>query len=214
MKIIYTLLGVVLVFATSCLSTKISASWKDPDYTGKKFEKILVWGLSDDISARATVEDEVAYFLNLEKIASVSGSDIAPPNRKALPHDIEESKAVLNKNGFDGVLTMGLIDKKEETRYVEGSGYYQPMAYGYYGSFYSYYPYMYGNVYQPGHYATSEHIYIETNLWDVETGKLVWSAQTETVDPSSIENFANSYARDIVGELIKKGIRDSHLGTY
>ncbi len=206
MKIIYTLIGAVLVFATSCLSTKISASWKDPDYTGKKFDKILVWGLSDNVSARATVEDEVAYFLNLEKIASVSGSDIAPPNRKALPHDIEESKAVLEKNGFDGVLTMGLIDKKEKTRYVEGSGHYQPMAYGYYGSFYSYYPYMYGNVYQPGHYESTQYVYIETNLWDVETGKLVWSAQTETIDPSSIENFANSYARDVVGELIKKGI--------
>ncbi len=204
MKIVYSLLA--LVIASSCSSTKISASWQSPDYTSKKFNKILVWGLSDNISARATVEDEVAYFLNLKKITSVSGSDIAPPNRKALPHDIDESKAILDKNGFDGVLTMGLIDKKEKTRYVQGSGYYQPMAYGYYGSFYSYYPYMYGNVYQPGHYATSEYIYIETNLWDVETGKLVWSAQTETVDPSSIENFANSYARDMVGELIRRGV--------
>ncbi|MCF6352618.1 MAG: hypothetical protein L3J06_06375 [Cyclobacteriaceae bacterium] len=206
MKIFYILLSTTLIFISSCSSTKMSASWKAPDYSGKKFDKILVWGLSDNVSARATVEDEVAYFLNLKKITSVSGSDIAPPNRKALPHDIEESKAILEKNGFDGVLTMGLIDKKEETRYVEGTGHYQPMAYGYYGSFYSYYPYMYGNVYQPGHYATSQHIFIETNLWDVETGKLVWSAQTETVDPSSIENFANSYARDVVGELIKRGV--------
>lgn len=206
MKISYLFLGIALLFVSSCLSTKMSASWTDPDYKGKNFNKILVWGLSDNVAARATVEDEVAYFLNVKNISSVSGSDIAPPDRKALPHDMEESKAILSKNGFDGVLTMGLIDKKEETRYVEGSGYYQPMAYGYYGSFYSYYPQMYGNVYQPGHYATSEHIYIETNLWDVSTGKLVWSAQTETVDPSSIDSFANSYARDIVGELVKRGI--------
>lgn len=206
MKTISIFLGIALVFASSCSSTKMSASWTDPNYKAKHFDKILVWGLSDNVAARATVEDEMAYFLNLKNISSVSGSDIAPPDRKALPHDIEESQAILERNGFDGILTMGLIDKKEKTRYVEGTGYYTPMAYGYYGSFYSYYPYMYGNVYQPGHYATSEHIYIETNLWDVTTGKLVWSAQTETIDPSSIDSFANSYARDIVGELIKRGI--------
>jgi len=206
MKTIYLFLGVALLFIASCSSTKMSASWTDPNYEGKHYEKLLVWGLSDNVSARATVEDEVAYFLNLKKITSVSGSDIAPPNRKALPHNVEESKAILEKYGFDGVLTMGLIDKKEKTSYVEGTGYYTPMSYGHYGSFYSYYPYMYGNVYQPGHYATSEHIYIETNLWDAKTGKLVWSAQTETVDPSSIENFANSYARDVVAEMIKRKI--------
>lgn len=206
MRSIYIFLGIALLLISSCSSTKMSASWTDPEFKGKNFNKILVWGLSDNVAARATVEDEVSYFLNVKNISSVSGSDIAPPNRKALPHNIVESKAILGKNGFDGVLTMGLIDKKEKTRYVEGSGYYQPMAYGHYGSFYSYYPHMYGNVYQPGHYATSEHIYIETNLWDITTGKLLWSAQTETVDPSSIDSFANSYARDIVGELLKRGI--------
>ncbi len=206
MKIRILLYFIGLILLNACSSTNISASWKAPDYTGKTFEKILVWGLSDNVSARATVEDEVAYFLNLKKITSVSGSDIAPPDRKALPHKMEDAKAILKKNGFDGVLTMGLIDKKEETHYVEGTGTYAPMAYGYYGSFYSYYPYMYGNVYQPGHYESSESIFIETNLWDVTTGKLVWSAQTKTVDPSSIENFANSYARDIVSEMIKRGV--------
>lgn len=203
---IFMFLGAAIIVLSSCSSTNVSASWKNPAYIGKNFNKILIWGLSDNVSARATVEDEMAYFLNLKKITSVSGSDIAPPNRKALPHTMEDSKKILDRNGFDGVLTMGLISKKEKTRYVQGSGVYTPMAYGHYGSFYSYYPYMYGNAYQQGHYETSEYIYIETNLWDVETGKLVWSAQTKTVDPSSIESFANSYARDIVSELIKREI--------
>ncbi len=205
MKFISIITAFALIGLAGCSSTNISASWKDPNYEGKTFNKILVWGLSDNVSARATVEDEVAYFLNLKKITSVSGSDIAPPDRKILPKDKETSKKILDRNGFDGVLTMSLLAKKEKTRYVQGTAY-TPMAYGYYGSFYSYYPYMYGNVYQQGHYETSEQIYIETNLWDVESGKLVWSAQTKTVDPSSIESFANSYARDIVSELIKREI--------
>ncbi len=210
MKLTYIFLGVALLLCSSCSSTNLSASWKNPDYTGKIFNKILVWGLSDNISARATVEDEVAYFLNLKNITSVSGSDIAPPNRKILPKRGEESKKILERNGFDGVLTMGLISRKEKTRYVQGSGIYTPMAHGYYGSFYSYYPYMYGSAYQQGHYEKSEYIYIETNLWDVETGKLAWSAQSKTVDPGSIQSFASSYARNIVTELLKGEIIIPH----
>ncbi|MCB0495350.1 MAG: hypothetical protein KDC79_04400 [Cyclobacteriaceae bacterium] len=205
MKAYYLVIAVVAYLVSGCSSTHSVATWKSPDYKGKQYNKLLVWGLSDNVSVRATVEDEVAYFLNEKKINSVSGSDIAPPDREALPKKMEEAKAMLEKNGFDGVLTMGLIDQKEKTRYVQGTNY-APMAYGYYNSFYSYYPYMYSSVYQPGHYETSQEIYIETNLWDVETGKLVWSQQTKTVDPSSIAGFANSYARGIVASLIKNGI--------
>ncbi|MCB0506446.1 MAG: hypothetical protein KDC58_13230 [Cyclobacteriaceae bacterium] len=207
MKRNHLLLAVILLGLFSCSSTHKVATWKSPDFEAKPYKKLLVWGLSDNVSVRATVEDEVAYFLNVKGIASVSGSDIAPPDRKALPNNIDDAKAVLEKNGFDCVMTMGLIDKKEKTRYVQGSSaYYSPMAYGYYGSFYTYYPYMYGNVYQPGHYETSQEVYIETNIWDVESGKLVWSQQTKTVDPSTVESFANSYARGIVGNLINEGI--------
>lgn len=210
MKACYFLLGGSMFLLLGCSSTHTVATWKSPNFEAKPYKKLLVWGMSDNVSVRATVEDDMAYFLNLKGIASVSGSDIAPPDRKALPKKMEDAKAILEKNGFDCVMTMGLINKKEKTRYVQGSGNYTPVAYGYYGSyygsFYSYYPYMYGNVYQPGHYEASQELYIETNIWDVKSGKLVWSQQSKTVDPGSVEKFANSYTRGTVNALIKEGI--------
>lgn len=114
MKRNHLLLAVILLGLFSCSSTHKVATWKSPDFEAKPYKKLLVWGLSDNVSVRATVEDEVAYFLNVKGIASVSGSDIAPPDRKALPNNIDDAKAVLEKNGFDCVMTMGLIDKKEK----------------------------------------------------------------------------------------------------
>ena len=80
------------------------------------------------------------------------------------------------------------------------------MSYGYYGSFYGYNSYMYGNVYQPGYYSSTEMIYLETNLWDVESGKLVWSGQSKSTSQGTVDKTANAYARAVVTELIKKGI--------
>ncbi len=189
-----------------CLSTKFSATWKAPDYEGKAYKQVLVWALSENVANRSTVEDEVTHFLNLKGVNTHSGADVLPFDRNTIPKDKQVVKQKLQKHGYDAVLTVGLKDVKEETHYVEGSGYYNPMAYGYYGSFYGYYPHMYGAVYQPGYYASTTNVYLETNLWDVETGKLVWSGQSKSEHQGSVDKTANAYARAVVSELINKKI--------
>ena len=201
-------LGIILILTAftfqGCMSTKFIATWKDPEYTGKEYKKLLVWALSDNVAARSTVEDEVTYFMNLKGVNAISGADILPYDRTTIPKDQKVVKQKLLDAGYSAVLTIGLIDVKEETRYVQGTGYYNPMSFGYYGSFYGYYPHMYGSVYQPGYYSSNTVVYLETNLWDVETGKLVWSAQSKSNEGSSVDKLANSYARAVVSELATK----------
>lgn len=203
------LLIALAVISQGCMSTKFQASWKAPDFSGKAYEQVLVWGLSDNVANRSTVEDEVTHFLNLKGINTHSGADILPYDRTIIPEDQEVIKRKLVEKGYDAVLTIGLKDIKEETHYVQGTGYYNPMSYGYYGSFYGYYPHMYGNVYQPGYYSSTEVIYLETNLWDVSSGKLVWSGQSKSTSQGTVDKTANAYARAVVSELIKKGILQS-----
>ncbi|MCF6352617.1 MAG: hypothetical protein L3J06_06370 [Cyclobacteriaceae bacterium] len=201
---------IILIIAAfvfqGCMSTKFSASWKSPDFDGKAYDQVLVWGLSDNVANRSTVEDEVTHFLNLKGVNTHSGADILPYDRTIIPEDQKIIKKKLVDKGYDAVLTIGLKDIKEETHYVQGTGYYNPMSYGYYGSFYGYSSYMYGNVYQPGYYSSTEYIYLETNLWDVETGKLVWSGQSKSTSQGTVDKTANAYARAVVSELINKGI--------
>jgi hypothetical protein len=203
-----TLFAFAAVYLQGCYSTSISASWMTEDHSPHKYKKILVIGMSTNVAARATVEDELVYYMRLKGINAIAASSVLPPDRSIVsePHEVQKQK--LQENGFDAIFSISLREKKESTKYVQGSSAYAPTSFygGYYGSFYSYYPHMYGNVYQPGYYVKSEEILLNSNLFDVETGNLLWSAQSDTTDPSSIDNFANSYARSMTSHLLKRKI--------
>jgi hypothetical protein len=58
--------------------------------------------------------------------------------------------------------------------YVPGQAYAVPGSYSRWGSYY-------GHAYSPGYVVEDEYVYIETNLYDVATEKLIWSTQSETI---------------------------------
>lgn len=61
-------------------------------------------------------------------------------------------------------------------------------------------------MYTPGYYDTDKKYYIEINLYDAETDELVWSSQSETTNPPSLESFAPTFALTVVNQLIKDGL--------
>jgi hypothetical protein len=53
---------------------------------------------------------------------------------------------------------------------------------------------------------TDETVVFETTLWDLRTGdRLVWTARTETLNPSNGTDFAISLKRAIDPTLAKEG---------
>lgn len=201
------ILGTLLLLQ-GCQSTNFSATWTIPDHSSRNFKKLLIVGMSRNVAARSTVEDEVVYFMRLKKINAVAASDVLPSDRAQVPKEKEAIRKILEDAGYDGVLTVSLMDVQRETNYVQGSNYYAPATFygGYYGSFYSYYPNMYSNVYQPGYYVNTQTVYLETNLFDVDSGDLIWSAQSDTQDKNEVDELANSYARGLVSHVLKRKI--------
>ena len=114
---------------------------------------------------------------------------------------------MMKENHVDAVIILSLLQKKDGVRYVPGTGPYAPGAY--YGGYYGYYSYSYYNYYHdPGHYESTTSLYLEANFYDLKTqnGKLICSIQTETVDPTDVEDLADSFSYTILSELIKKGV--------
>jgi len=203
--VLLLLAGVIL---QGCYSTSISASWMSETHQPRNFKKLMVIGMSTNVAARATFEDELVYFLRLKGINAIAASSVLPPDRAIVSEAPEVQKQRLQSEGFDGVFAISLLEKKESTKYVQGSSSYAPASFygGYYGSFYSYYPHMYSNVYQPGYLVASQEIILNSSLFDIETGDLLWSAQSDTSDPSSIDNAANSYAKSMATQIIKRKV--------
>ena len=132
---------------------------------------------------------------------------ISPAALKELRGQREEGKKLLEKNGIDGVLIISVLDVKEEEYYVPGTAYYQPMTlHPYYGAYYGYWTTVYDRVYTPGYYESSTEIFLESNLYDIATEELLWSAQSKTVNAESIPELVRAYADLLVKDLLAKNV--------
>ena len=120
-----------------------------------------------------------------------------PPSREKMLEKIRSLNC-------DLIFTIHLTDKRSETRYIpSGMGYYGPYpGYGLY--FRGFYSYWYPFFYDPGYYVTDRYYFLEGNLFDTQTETLIWSVQTTTINPSSIENFSKS----LIETLLQKALED------
>ncbi len=209
MKKLNFLFAIALVALVSACSpsTKIIGSWTGPNTPTEPYKSIFVTAISDNLVARQTVENDLDALLQKDGVEAKSSFEIIPPGFKATAENKEAVVEAIRKGGSDAILTVALLDQTSETRYVPGTTMYSPMGYGgYYGRFYGYYSYYNPVMYDPGYYATDKNYYLEINLYDAKTEELVWSAQSETTNPSSIETFSRSFSELVVNQLIKDGL--------
>lgn len=199
---------VILALTAACSpSTKILGSWTAPAAPAEGYKNIFVTALTDKLVARQTIENDLDELLEKRGVKASSSFDIIPPGYKANPDDKDKVVSAIKAAGHDAILTVALLDQTSETRYVPGSTMYSPMGYGgYYGRFYGYYSYYNPVMYDPGYYATDKTFYIEMNLYDVNTEALIWSSQSETTNPSSIESSSDAFAQVVVNQLVKDGL--------
>jgi len=82
-------------------------------------------------------------------------------------------------------------------------GFYGPYpGYGMY--FWGFYSYWYPFFYDQGYYVTDRYYFMEGNLFDTKTESLIWSVQTKTINPSSIEDFSKT----LIQTLLEKAMKD------
>jgi hypothetical protein len=204
----------LILFVMACIacspSTVVTGTWKDPQVTQAptKYKTIFIAPLTTNMTVKASLEDAIADEVTKRGIKALKSSDYFTPG---FSKENSPSKEVMMKKiaqtGADAIMTVALIDKEQETRYVPGTRGYAPMGlYPWYGSFYGYYNYWYPTFYDPGYYTTDKIYYIETNLYDVKKDKLVWSAQSKTTNPASLDAFNKDFIKAIGSQMEKDGL--------
>ncbi len=203
---ISAILALVMIAFSCKTSTEILGSWTNPDANMKSYKSIFVTAISNTIVSREVMENELETMLQKEGVKSETSLEILPSGFKDNADNKEETIEAIRKRGGDAILTVALLDQDSETRYVPGTTMYSPMSYGgYYGRFSGYYSYYNPVMYDPGYYTTDKFYYYEINLYDSKTEELVWSAQSETVNPESAGTFANTFSQEVVEQLIEDG---------
>jgi hypothetical protein len=200
------LLGMVLLLA-SCANTKISQSWVEPD-NKIVYKNLLVIGVAESQQNRRAYESNFVESLNELGIKAEASYKIIKSNQKINRETV--SKAIEGMN-IDGVIITHVLAVDEDTVYrpgyttMYGTGYYGG---GYYGGLYSYYPYVNTYVTTPGYYTTHDTYTIETNLYDVESEELIYSAHTRTFAPDSVEEVIVDMTKLLIQDMLDKKLID------
>lgn len=206
MKLI--MITLFLVFLGACSSSKILNSWKSDAVTPGRYKKIMVVGLNgeDNTAMRAKMEQHLVG--DLKDLGYHAVSSLQEYGPKAFAK--KEEEAVVNElrtSGVDAVITIVLLDKEKERYYVPGELNFSPY-FIYQRSFWGYYRTMYGRIYSPGYYTTTTRYFWESNLFDLTNTNKEWlySVQTESFDPASIESLAHEYGKLIIKDIVKKQV--------
>jgi hypothetical protein len=194
-----TLLGAAALGACGTV-TKIPIAWQNPAYQGGPFQKIFVIAVAENDARRRLFEDEFAGVLS-DQGAIASPSYGALPDTRRLSE--EQVRGAIQGGSYDGVIVSRLLGVEKDTKYIPPRTYTVPRTYrGYYG----YYGTTWDVVHEPGYYETQTILRLETNLYDVESGDLVWSGQSETFDPNSVEDVIDSVTRAVARRLRDEGL--------
>ena len=206
MKKINSLPVILLLLLAGCVSSKITSSWKAPDMVAREYKKVMVLGLihEADRNLREDMENHLMNDLkDLGYNALSSYKEYGPKEFERM--DETEALMKLKSSAVDAVVTIVLLDKEREKRYVPERMFYSPYGY-YYNHFWGYRSALYVRIYQPGYYITNTKYFWESNLYDMQTQKLVYSVQTQSFDPDDTNLLAHEYGRLIVKQMAKENI--------
>ena len=199
------------MFMFSCSSTNIISSWTNETYESQPYKKVLVLAVSEKLSDRTAFEGNLVKALREEGVNAFSSLSLFPKELSGTPPSKEVITAALVEQGVDGIFIISLADIKEEERYVPPTTYTEPVRtynnqpsyhhtdYPYYNTgYYNYYSTQYRTVTEPGYTINTTYVYLETNFYNVEKNMLVWTAQSESIDPTSASKLSDQYTKVIV----------------
>jgi len=163
--------------------------------SGQRFKKIAVVVMAPDPMIQRTGEDTI--------VARITRSQAVPSYALLSESDAKDPDLVkrrLQAAGVDGVVVMRLIGSDKQTTWVPGQ--YPQSYYGFGG----YWGYTHPAAYSPGYLQTDTIVQVETNVYALDNGKLVYAARSETFNPTSAAGMVREIADAIAADLKKRGL--------
>jgi hypothetical protein len=198
-KIKILLYSVAIMVLAGCTSTKIVSSWREPDKTVvlDQLDKVLVVAMLRNETNRHNAEDQMVGYLKGKGVAAYSYLDHA---RDAANEDILRRK--LQQGGFDGAITMTLIDVDKEENYTPGNITSYPT---YYRNFRGYYTRRWTSYSTPGYYSTTKTYTVETNVYSLKEDRIIWTGLTESTNPGGVKKMTEEITKVVYKRMVKEG---------
>ena len=159
-----------LVANFSCTTTQFKSVWKEGTYDGR-LNSVLVVGIAERHDMRTFFEKEFAKQFNNLNTKAIASVEILPSEK-----DLNEDTvlAAAREQSMDTILVTHLVSLGAKTSFHIPDNAVR---------FHGYYHWAFAYVNGPLYYASgSQTVVLATNIYEVKTEELIWSARTKTLD--------------------------------
>lgn len=185
---------VAALVLASCATTRLDTQWSNPEFAGRKLSgKMLVVGVSRDETLRRLYEDELAAQLTARGVSTVRSYEVLPG-----PLVMDGTNAILKAardTGAATVLSSAVVAREHVERVISEP---TPSFGSRFGGWYMYYwPYAYTRT----EVRAFDRYTVGTSLTEVSSGKIAWSARTQTENVDHAVREVKALARVIMNAL-------------
>ena len=189
-----TLLLTALVMA-SCANIKTVDEWQMKEFEGQ-FNNFLIIGATSNADQRGMFENKFVELLTSENVVSLQSYKLIYDTREL---SREVVAAAIKDKDIDAILITRLIALKQEEVYRrtedrdEGMNYFT----------------FYDNALrqsEDGYAAEFDVLTLETRIYDVLSGLMVWTMQSRNVDPSAPREVIHNQIKLTIDTLRERGL--------
>jgi hypothetical protein len=198
-RLVVACVSVVLVVTVVNAAVRFTSTWAAPDartisFKGKKVAALVI---SDDLSMRMSGEEALARELSSRGMHGVAAYRTIPTEEL---RDTERAKAWLQREAVAGVVTLRPVSQSKEQRPPVEAIWTSP----YYSTLWGYYPYSWGVVYSVGPGSVDTVVVVESLVFNVATGNLVWGGISEATNPKSLQRLVADIVKEAAGKIDKQ----------
>jgi hypothetical protein len=172
-------LAALVLWLCSCASSSIKQTWKSPAYQGGPVQKVAVLAVADRGDVRVGLENRFVHELRRGGQEAVATGDLV--GLSEITADKDAAAARMRDAGADAVLVVRLVDQATYSHQtVAVPAFYSPGVSGY--DSYSWYDcFSFGTGMAVVRSSSNRYYYLDSSLFDLKTGRRLWSSLTRTV---------------------------------
>jgi hypothetical protein len=199
-----SLLCLFVCMLSSCAPVSLGDSWRCPGEAGKrKYSTILVASMLSQYKDRQKCEENIAFRLQRRGIVTYTGCELFPGAGRPTWQFLAEA---VKASGADCVLTIQAIPSRmaagEESNQWIGrvSLYPDDWLPEMFPKWNLYSHFGYTSFYEPT-LNDSNHLFVQVNLFDVESRQLIWAGKIETNIYGSLPTGSGEVAKLLIESL-------------
>ena len=194
--IVILFLLVMGIVIASCSSTSLMQSWKEVELT-HAYKHLMIIGISDSQQTRQMYEKHFVAELKKRNVTATPSYKLISSKEKM---NRETVVAAIEGTEIDAVLVTYLVSADAEMKYRDS-----PLGTSYSGT-------AEGSqisatiVTNRGRSRTEEVFVLKNDIYDAQSKTLVWSVQTETVAPESVDVVVTEVTELLIDRMFSDGI--------